>query len=543
MLMVNQLSKAYGIRTLFERVSFSIKPHERWGLVGVNGCGKSTLLRIIAGIEKPDRGTINLHPTNVLLGYLPQSLAFQQKESLGDFLHQIQTNQEYPYERLQELAHQLSQNYTNPHLQQEYDILVGQLHKTEQNSIQETLGMLGLGNIPLELEVTSLSGGQKTRLALAKTLLSKPQFLLLDEPTNHLDIPMLDWLESWINQFQGGILVVSHDRTFLDHTVTNILGIDEDKKLITTYSGNYSNYIHQKEAEREKHRQSYLQQQEEISRLRKAAAATRESAHFHKGGKTDPNNTDGISIGFFADRTKETVRKAKNIEKRIDKMLHEERVDKPRQHWQMRVKLDETQRSGKDVLILDLCSIGFPNKPLLTNLQLTLRYGERVGLVGPNGCGKTTLLRTILGQIPLLAGKVRLGANVIIGYMSQEQEELPQKGNPLTLILSCVSMSETQARSFLAFYLFIGDEVFKPIEHLSYGEKARLALASLVVQGCNFLMLDEPINHLDIPSRARFEQALAQFQGSILAVVHDRFFLNSFATKIWEVKENIVLPQ
>jgi ATP-binding cassette subfamily F protein 3 len=394
---------------------------------------------------------------------------------------------------------------------------------------------LGLGNLPLETPVATLSGGQKTRMALANVLLSNPQFLLLDEPTNHLDIGMLEWLEEWVNSFRGGILMVSHDRAFLDNTVNGILELNPHTCDMRAYVGNYSAYLEQKIAEREKQWQDYSDQQEEIFRLRQAASMVRDRARFHKGGKTDRKNTDGFSIGFFADRSKEVVKKAKSIEKRVVRLLTEERIEKPKQDWQMRIEFSELISSGRDVLILDGLTVGYGDRSLISGIDLVLRYGERVVLNGANGCGKTTLLRTIAGQIISLAGQARLGSNVIVGFMTQEQEELDPHQNPMSIIQHAAPFSDTRARSFLAFYLFTGDDVFTPVSNLSYGERSRLALARLVAQGCNFLLLDEPINHLDIPSRTRFEQALTHFEGTILAVLHDRFFIQGFATQIWEV--------
>jgi ATP-binding cassette subfamily F protein 3 len=377
---------------------------------------------------------------------------------------------------------------------------------------------------------------------LLKVLMQNPQLLILDEPTNHLDIGMLEWLENWINQFQGAVLLVSHDRTFLDHTVNGILELDEHSHKISFTQGNYSEYLDQKIAKQDKQMHAYQDQLEEIDRLRRAASEMRSKAKYRKGGKTDPSKTDGFSIGFFANRTKETIQKAKNIEKRVEKLMNEG-IERPARTWQMRVDFQETPNSGRDVLILDDLSIGYGNLALVNHIDLILRFGERVALIGDNGSGKTTFIKTILGEIPALNGNFHLGSQVHVGYMSQEQSELDPESNVLETISKILSQNETENRSFLSKYLFKGDDVFKKVEKLSYGERARLSLACLVAQGCNFLILDEPINHLDIPSRTQFEKALSEFEGTILAVVHDRYFIEGFATQIWEVKNKSIMTR
>jgi ATP-binding cassette subfamily F protein 3 len=394
-----------------------------------------------------------------------------------------------------------------------------------------------LDQFPLETPILHLSGGQKTRLMLACVLMGNPQLLLLDEPTNHLDITMLEWLENWLLEFSGGVLIVSHDRTFLDHTVTGILELNEHTHQITPYMGNYSAYLETKLNERDKQWQAFKDQQDEIKRLRAGAQAMRAMTKFHKGGKADKTVTDGFSAGFFANRSKETVQKAKNIEKRVEKLLTEERIDKPQRTWQMRVDFEKTAASGQDVLVMENLTIGYPQNPLIKNLNLTIQQGQRIAFIGANGSGKTSLIKTITGENPALAGELRLGSNVHVGYMTQEQRELNPDWNAIETMRHLVGSNETAMRSFLSKFLFTGDDVFTPIGLMSYGERARLALACLVANGCNFLILDEPVNHLDIPSRTNFEEALSQFDGTVLAVVHDRFFIQGFATQVWEVRD------
>jgi len=335
-------------------------------------------------------------------------------------------------------------------------------------------------------------------------------------------------------------MIVSHDRVFLDNSVNNIMELDEHSHELKAYKGNYSDYLEAKQEERDKQWQRYKDQQDEIQRLRIAAMDMRSKAKYRPGGKTDPGKTDGFSIGFFANRTKEVVQKAKNIEKRVESLLTDERIDKPNRTWQIRIDFGEQSRSGQEVLLLSKLAIGYINSVLLKDINLTLHYGERVALIGANGCGKTTLLKTITGEIAALKGQVRLGANVNFGYMTQEQRELDPQLNALECMQKSAAMNETEQRRFLSKFLFKGDDVFVPVEKLSFGERARLSLACLVAGGCNFLILDEPVNHLDIPSRTQFEQALSNFKGTILAVVHDRYFINAFAKCVWEVHGNTI---
>ncbi|HZU86215.1 MAG TPA: ABC-F family ATP-binding cassette domain-containing protein [Anaerolineaceae bacterium] len=541
MLAVNQLKKSFGLETLFEKVTFTLNAGERLGLVGPNGCGKTTLLRILTGEEKADGGSISLTPFDLRLGYLPQGFTFGEGESIGSFLDARAGDPQKMTAVLEKLASEMTSGQMRSGLQEEYDQALSALQLADENAgrLPAVLAGLGLAHFALETPAATLSGGQKTRLALAGVLLSAPQLLLLDEPTNHLDLQMLEWLEEWLGAFRGAALIVSHDRAFLDNTVTGILELDSASHTLRAYAGNYSDYTAQKETERERQWTAYYDQQAEIARLRGAARHLRDIARFRKGGKADTG--DKFAKGFFANRGKATVGRALHVEERIDKLLTEERIDKPGRTWQMRMEFSQAAESGRSVITLDQLSVGYGEHVLLRDLNLYLRYGQRLALIGPNGSGKTTLLRTIAGRIPPLSGEARLGSNVRLGYMAQEQEDLHPEWDALTTIQSLMGQSQTEVRSFLSKYLFTGDDVFTPVGKLSYGERARLSLAGLVARGCNLLLLDEPINHLDIPSRARFEEALSAFEGTILAVIHDRYFIESFATSIWEVVEDQVV--
>jgi ATP-binding cassette subfamily F protein 3 len=545
MLTAHHISKSFGIHPILQDISFNISTGDRIGLIGPNGCGKTTLLRILTGQETPDQGTVAHTRPGLQVGYLAQGLELEPQQTLIEAIHRAQGNTQKLDAELTRLAIQLTLEPNREDLQTAYDETLRDIERVTQNTKSgKILDAFGLSDIPDEQRIDSLSGGQKTRLGLALVLLSEPQLLLLDEPTNHLDILMLEWLEGWLNNFRGAALIVSHDRAFLDNTVTSILELDPLTQKLKQYTGNYSQYVDQKEAEREKQLQSYLDQQAEIKRMKQDIARVKAQAE-HTERQASSIRIGGPDFKIKGYKSyqqgiaKKVAKKAKAREKKLSRYLEsDERIEKPRQPRQLKLDFGMQTHLGQDVLHLEQVSLGYPGQPvLLEDINLHLRAGQRVVLTGPNGCGKTTLLKAISGQLLPLTGSVHLGESVRLGYMTQEQEMIDPNRSALETILHVAAFNETEARSFLHYFLFSSDDPLRPASDLSFGERSRLELAVLVAQGRNFLILDEPINHLDIPSRSRFEQALDQFDGTVLAVVHDRYFIERFASEVWLVED------
>ena len=538
MLTVSNLSKTFpgAGAPILDRISFTVNAGERAGLIGPNGAGKTTLLRLIVGEIAPDAGSVQFNPPALRIGYLAQGLSVPDHRTVGDVLYPDAAALRAAEAELERLADALA-SAPDGALDRLTAAYSAALERLETLSAQfdpatgeRILAGLGLADVPLDWPAGALSGGQKTRLGLAALLVRAPQLLILDEPTNHLDVTALEWLEGWLASFPGGALIVSHDRTFLDQTVNRIVALDDHTHTARVFEGTYSDYVAAVQSELDRQWARWRDQQVEIARLQSDARQTMARA------VRKENATKDSTQRRYA---RKVAQRAKAKETRLRRYLEAaERVDKPRQTWSLRLDFGDLPPTGQDVALLEDLAIGYdPAAPLLRDLNLTLRAGERVAVLGPNGHGKSTLLKTIVGEVPPLAGRVRLGASIRIGYLAQEQEILDPDSTALAIIQTEAPLNHTDARSFLHYFLFSGDDVFTPVRDLSYGERARLMLAVLVARGANLLVLDEPINHLDVPSREQFEQALAAFQGSVLAVVHDRYFVDKFATTVWHIED------
>ncbi|MCB0202192.1 MAG: ABC-F family ATP-binding cassette domain-containing protein, partial [Anaerolineae bacterium] len=483
MLQVRNVSKWFGDVNVLNQISFNLNRGQRAGLVGPNGSGKSTLLRIIAGEMQPDQGRVQLAPASLRLGYLPQALELPPDATVADVLTAAQGERVSLETRLEQLAERIAVA-SNDELQEaldaydralaEFDALGGSSLHADADVV---LAGLDLNDVDQSRPVSALSGGQKTRLGLARLLLAQPDLLVLDEPTNHLDITALAWLEEYLAGYDGAILIVSHDRAFLDRTVTSILALDDVTHTLREFPGNYTDYAMTLDRELEKQWATYKEQQERVAQL---TASIRRLA-----GKA--KNIENETIHFHYRRiARELAHRAVIQQRRLERMIEsEDMVDKPGQTWKMKLEFPDTPRSGQDVLTIDGLSVGYGERTVLQDVDLHLSFGDRVALIGSNGSGKTTLLRCITGNLRPWTGEARLGRGVRLGYMAQEQETLDPSATPLALIRDAAPLNETEARSFLHYFLFAGDEVFTPVGRLSYGERSRLALALLAVRGCN----------------------------------------------------------
>jgi len=530
MLQIHQVSKSYGVQTILDEVTFSITADDRVGLVGPNGSGKTTLLRILTGQEMPDQGTVFLSP-DTSLGYLPQGLDLALEISVGAYVRSGITGFEEARRQVEALAERMVHDSTPAVLEaygdalSRFELLGG--YQVE-NQVDIVLDGLGLRDVDQAGPMNHLSGGQRTRVGLARLLLAEPGLLLLDEPTNHLDIEALEWLESFLANYRGAVLIVSHDRRFLDNTVRRILELDGDRHTMREYLGNYSDYEAAKSVEIMKQWGQWKDQQVEVRRMEADIRRTKE----HALSTERATNNDHLRR-----LAKKVARRARAKEKRLQRyMVSDERVERPDQAERIHLQFAPNMRSGQ--VAVDLREVGkaFGDRWLFHDVTQTLQYGERVALIGPNGSGKTTLLRVIMGEIDPSAGAVAVGPSVRIGYMPQQQEILDPEENALAVIQRLAPMNETDIYNFLHYFLIDRDQVRLPTGQLSYGERARLLLARLVVSGANCLLLDEPINHLDIPSRQQFETALEAFPGTVLVSVHDRAFIERFATDIWRIR-------
>jgi len=509
LLSASHLAKYFGPDEIFSQISFEVHQGDCVALVGVNGCGKSTLLDIIAGVQEPDAGTAS-HARDIRIGYLPQIPDFDTTGTLWEAMEAVFADLRAQQEMLRHLEEQMASPNT---AEQEtalarYGVLLDKFEQsggfTYETRIGQVLGGLGFHKDEFAMPTAHLSGGEKTRALLARLLLEEPDLLLMDEPTNHLDLEGIEWLEEQLKNWKGGIIVVGHDREFLDAIANRVLEMASGR--IDAYRGNYTAYVQQRADRRRQQQAAFETQKQEIA-------------------KTE----DYIRRYMAGQRSAQ----ARGRQRRLERV---ERLERPIEQQHIHINLQTTLRSGDLVLgLYDLRAGYAPDAPMVIVEEAEIRRRHRVALVGPNGSGKTTLLRTILRELRPLHGRVRIGAAVHIGYFAQVQEHLIAGKSVLDTLLDAGMASVAETRSFLARYGFRGDDVFKDIGVLSGGERARVALAILALEKANFLLLDEPTNHLDIPSQEVLQDVITNFNGTVLLVSHDRYLIREVATQVWAI--------
>lgn len=504
-LKISGLSKSFGIKTVFENVSFEVRSGERIGLVGANGAGKTTLLKCIMGAEEADKGSVKASD-GAIIGYLRQDFNYT-SHTIREEMEDAWKDVLYYKDRMETLARELESSKSDEKLVEAYgraearfEFLGGYDYESTTRKI---LTGLGFSDDDWDRDIHSFSGGQKVRINLAAAFVRHPDFLLLDEPTNHLDMGMLEWLEEYLRSYKGGILMISHDRYFLDGAATGI--IDLENHHIRSFRGGYTRYMETKENQDRAYEKAYEKQQEHI----------KETAEYIRRYKA------GIK-----------AKQARGRQSQLNRLV---RLEKPVHQASLRFHFDPPQECADKVLDVLRVEGSYGSHILFKDLTIHIKKGETVGLIGPNGAGKTTILKMITGEKKPDTGFIQLGNNVKMGYYSQEQERLHPKLTVLDEVRDTFNFGEKEARNILGMFLFRGDDVFKTVGMLSGGEKARLSLLCLFLEKPNFLILDEPTNHLDIPTREIMEDAIEAFGGTCLVVSHDRYFLDKVADRILEL--------
>ena len=515
----SHISKSFGTDEIIKDATFNIEDREKAAIIGINGAGKSTLLKIIVGELSADQGEVAFAKDSTY-GYLAQHQNLSSDNSIYDEVlstRQDILSMEASIRRMEEDMNNLSGNELDTLMEQytrlthDFDLAGGYAYRSEVTGV---LKGLGFGENDFSLNVNTLSGGQKTRVALSKLLLSKPDIILLDEPTNHLDMNSISWLEGFLSDYKGSVIIVAHDRYFLDKIVSKVIEIDNG--TVTTFSGNYTDYASKKAVLRNMQLKAYMNQQREIKHQEEVITKLKQ---FNR---------------------EKSIKRAESREKMLDKI---QILDKPSTlNDKMNIRLEPGIESGNDVLKVTRLSKAFDGNRLFNNISFEIKKGERVALIGNNGTGKTTILKILNGIIPADSGVVELGSNVYIGYYDQEHHVLdPDKTLFQEIQDAYPDLNNTRIRSTLAAFLFTGDDVFKYIRELSGGEKGRVSLAKLMLSNANLLILDEPTNHLDITSKEILENALNSYTGTVLYVSHDRYFINSTATRIIELTANTLV--
>lgn len=518
LLSCDKISKSFGINVILDQISFSVKAGSRMGIVGPNGAGKTTLFKLVTGELPYDDGSLYLSK-DLTIGHLKQNEAVSSSNTVWEELLTVYAPVLEMEKRIRSLEQQISvhsdtQNPKYLELTEEYGTLLEQFGEKDgyiyQSHMRGVLSGLGFSTEEFHQPIWQLSGGQKTRVALARLLLEKPGLLLLDEPTNHLDLGAVQWLEGFLKDYSGTIFIISHDRFFLDSLCDCILEIENQKGSL--YQGNYSEFHKRKHQNREIQQKEYKQQQKEIQRQ------------------------EEIIQRYRSFNREKSIKAAESRQKALDKM---ERIDKPTDTQDVRMSFHVNKHSGNDILRVEDLKMSFDSRSLFENVSFSLEKGDRVGMIGPNGVGKTTLFRILLNELQPSAGDIHYGTGVDMGYYDQEQSSLtPEKSVIDELWDTFPLLSETKIRSTLALFLFRGDDVYKPIHQLSGGERGRVMLSKLMLAGNNFLLLDEPTNHLDMPSKEILEESLTDYPGTMLIISHDRYFLNKIADRILEFEED-----
>lgn len=515
----SHISKSFGTDEIIKDATFNIEDREKAAIIGINGAGKSTLLKIIVGELSADQGEVAFAKDSTY-GYLAQHQNLSSDNSIYDEVLSTRRDilsMEASIRRMEEDMNNLSGNELDTLMEQytrlthDFDLAGGYAYRSEVTGV---LKGLGFSENDFSLNVNTLSGGQKTRVALSKLLLSKPDIILLDEPTNHLDMSSISWLEGFLSDYKGSVIIVAHDRYFLDKIVSKVIEIDNG--TVTTFSGNYTDYASKKAVLRNMQLKAYMNQQREIKHQEEVITKLKQ---FNR---------------------EKSIKRAESREKMLDKI---QILDKPTElNDKMNIRLEPGIESGNDVLKVTGLSKAFDSNRLFNDISFEIKKGERVALIGNNGTGKTTILKILNGIIPADSGVVELGSNVYIGYYDQEHHVLdPDKTLFQEIQDAYPDLNNTKIRSTLAAFLFTGDDVFKYIRELSGGEKGRVSLAKLMLSNANLLILDEPTNHLDITSKEILENALNSYTGTVLYVSHDRYFINSTSTRILELTANTLV--
>ena len=506
----HDLEKQFGANTLFKNVNFSIDANARIGLIGPNGVGKTTLLKIMTGEEEATHGDFTINK-NIDVGYIAQENGLNESKTIWEEMLSVFTSLINMSKKITSLQQDIAANPKRSDLLKQYDQLQFNFEQqggyTYQSDIKSILNGFNFPEATWSKKIASLSGGEKTRLSFVKLLLRKPALLLLDEPTNYLDLDTLDWLESYLKNYSGAILVVSHDQYFLDNLATQIFELQFGK--LTVFKGNYSAYVAERQLRDRQQEEAYEKQQEQIKK-------------------------DEEFIQKNIVRAK-TTKRAQSRRKQLEKM---DRITPPKHKNKVRINFQSERPSGKEVLILRDLTIGYPTKTMVHDISLQINKGDRVAVIGQNGIGKSTLLKTVMKELKPKKGSIKYGASLDIGYYDQELQGL----DPTKTVIDTVwdrhkTMPEKDVRSILASFLFTAKDIDKTVGQLSGGQKARLTLTVLSLEHNNFLLMDEPTNHLDLEAKEVLEKALQNFDGTLLFVSHDRYFINQLANKIVEIKD------